>query len=75
MAKDIGLTVLSVLSSAADVPTGLGQAVPFGAQAAVQGYSRKQALEADMMGVRYIIRSGYSPDAMTSFFKKNRCPC
>ena len=31
MAKDIGLTVLSVLSSAAGVPTGLDQAVSFGA--------------------------------------------
>lgn len=70
MAKDIGLTVLSVLSSAAGVPTGLGQAVSFGAQAAVQGYSRKQELEADMIGVRYMTRLGYSPDAMTSFFKK-----
>ena len=70
IATDIGLTVLSVLSSAAGVPTGLGQAVSFGAQAAVQGYSRKQELEADMIGVRYMTRLGYSPDAMTTFFKK-----
>jgi predicted Zn-dependent protease len=70
MAKDIVLTVLSVLSSAAGVTTGLDQAVSFVAQAAVQGYSRKQELEADMIGVRYMTRLGYSPDAMTSFFKK-----
>jgi predicted Zn-dependent protease len=70
VAKDIGLTVLAVLSSASGVPTGLGQAVSFGAQAAVQGYSRKQELEADMIGVRYVTRLGYSPNAMTSFFKK-----
>ena len=70
MAKDIGLTVLSVLSSAAGVPTWLGQAVSFCAEAAVQGYSRKEEPEADMIGVRYMTRLGYSLDAMTSFQKK-----
>jgi len=69
-ATNIGLTVLGVLGSVVGLPTGIGQAVSFGAQAVVQSYSRKQELEADMLGVRYISRAGYSPDGMTSFFRK-----
>jgi len=69
-ATNIGLTIFSVLSSAAGVPSGLGQAVSYGTQAAIQGYSRQQELEADMLGVRYMTRLGYSPDAMSTFFKK-----
>jgi len=70
IATNIGLSVLGVLSTAAGVPSGLGQAVSYGAQAAVQGYSRQQEFEADMLGVRYMTRLGYSPDAMSTFFKK-----
>lgn len=33
-------------------------------------YSRDQELEADRLGVRYISRAGYDPDAMTSFLAK-----
>jgi predicted Zn-dependent protease len=69
-ATNIGLTIFSVLSSAAGIPRGLGQAVSYGTQAAVQGYSRQQELEADMLGVRYMTRLGYSPDAMSTFFQK-----
>src|SRR5688572_10198148 len=34
------------------------------------GFSRDQELEADTLGVRYMTRSGYHPDGMTSFFQK-----
>ena len=70
MAANIGLTVLGVLGSAAGVPTGIGQMANFGAQAALQQYSQSQELEADMLGVRYMTRAGYSPDGMTNFFRK-----
>jgi len=43
-----------------------------GAQAALQSYSRDQELQSDMLGVRYMTRAGYDPDAMTSFFTKLR---
>jgi predicted Zn-dependent protease len=69
-AANIGLMVLSVLGSAAGVPSGVGQLAGFGAQAALQSYSREQELESDMLGVRYLSRAGYSPHAMTSFFHK-----
>ena len=69
-ATNLGLMVLGVLGSAAGVPGGVGQLVGYGAQAALQSYSREQELESDMLGVRYLSRAGYSPDAMTSFFHK-----
>lgn len=70
VATNIGLTVLGVIGSAVGVPAGIGQAVSAGAQAVVQSYSREQELEADMLGVRYMTRLGYTPDGMTTFFKK-----
>lgn len=36
----------------------------------VQGYSRDQELEADTLGIRYLARAGYDPQAMSSFLKK-----
>ncbi len=70
MATNIGLQVLGVLGSVAGAPTGAGQLASFGAKAALQSYSREQELESDMLGVRYLSRAGYDPNAMTSFFYK-----
>lgn len=70
MAANIGLTILGVLGQAAGAPAGTGDLIAFGAQAALQSYSREQELEADMLGVRYMIRTGYSPQGMVSFFDK-----
>jgi predicted Zn-dependent protease len=69
-ATNIGLTVLGVLGSVAGLPSGIGQVASLGANAAIQGYSRGQELQADMLGVRYMTRIGYSPDGMTGFFRK-----
>jgi predicted Zn-dependent protease len=70
MATNIGLQVLGVLGSAAGAPTGTGQLASFGAQVALQSYSREQELESDQLGVRYLSRAGYDPEAMTGFFHK-----
>jgi predicted Zn-dependent protease len=40
-----------------------------GAAAYVQGFSRDQELEADTLGVRYLVRAGYDPRAMASFLR------
>jgi predicted Zn-dependent protease len=69
-ATNLGLMVLGALGSAAGVPSGVGQLVGLGAQAALQSYSREQELQADMLAVRYLSRAGYSPQAMTRFFHK-----
>jgi predicted Zn-dependent protease len=70
MATNLGLMVLGAIGSQAGLPSGVGRIIGIGAQAALQGYSRDQELEADMLGVRYMTRVGYSPDGMTSFFYK-----
>lgn len=70
MATNIGLQVLGVIGSAAGAPVGAGQLASFGAQVALQSYSREQELESDMLGVRYLSRAGYDPEAMTGFFLK-----
>lgn len=43
---------------------GLGS---LGGTAYVQGYSREQELQADELGVRYLSRAGYDPQAMATF--------
>ena len=68
MATNIGLNIFGALGSAAGLPVGVNQIVSFGANAAIKGYSRKQELEADKLGVRYMVMAGYSPNAMHSFF-------
>ncbi|MBT4463382.1 MAG: M48 family metalloprotease, partial [Rhodospirillaceae bacterium] len=70
MATNIGLQVLGVIGSALGAPTGTGTLASFGAQAALQSYSREQELESDMLGVRYLARAGYDTNAMTGFFHK-----
>lgn len=72
VATNIGLTVLGVLGSVYGLPSPVGQAVSYGAQAHLQGFSREQELEADMLAVRYLARAGYDPQAMTSFLDKMR---
>ncbi len=70
VATNLGLTLLGALGSAAGVPSGVGRLASFGAQAALQGYSREQELEADMLAVRYLARLGYDPRTMTGFLRK-----
>ena len=69
-ATNIGLTAVGILGSIFGAPTGLNNVVSFGAQAALQSYSRNQELEADRLGARYMSRAGYSPAALTDFFAK-----
>jgi predicted Zn-dependent protease len=38
----------------------------------LQGYSRDQELEADMLGIRYLQRAGYDGNAMATFLEKMR---
>ncbi|MDP6883806.1 MAG: M48 family metalloprotease, partial [Rhodospirillales bacterium] len=70
IAANLGLTVLGVLGSAAGAPPGLGDIASFGAQAYLQGFSREQEMEADMLGARYLARAGYDVGAMSGFLAK-----
>ena len=39
-------------------------------QVAIASYSREQELEADTLGIRYLSRAGYDPDASAAFLAK-----
>lgn len=64
----VGMTVLGVVTGS----SGLANLAGFGAQAYLQGFSRDQESEADVLGVRYMTRAGYDPDAMVSFLASLR---
>ena len=69
VATNLGIQVLGVLTQAAGVG-GAENIAAVGAELALKSYSRDQELESDMLGVRYLARAGYDPDAMASFFEK-----
>ncbi len=59
----LGAAVVGV-ATGSQAAGGLAQAA---AGAYVQGYSRGQEFEADQLGVRYLTRSSYDPEAMSTF--------
>lgn len=68
-----GLTILGVLAGAAiggesgaNLLGQLGQTAGYGL---VQTYSRSQEYEADRLGVRYLDRAGYDPEASADFLE------
>lgn len=69
VAANLGIQVLGVLTNAAGLP-GAENLAAVGAELALKSYSRDQELESDSLGVRYMTRAGYDPQAMTSFFEK-----
>jgi len=72
MAANIGVQIIGVLSQAAGMGRAGGDIAAIGANLALKSYSREQELESDMLGVRYMTRAGYDPQAMVSFFEKLR---
>ncbi|MBU0725018.1 MAG: M48 family metalloprotease [Alphaproteobacteria bacterium] len=62
----VGVALLGVLTGSSELANVAG----YGAQAYLQSYSRGQEFEADTLGVRYLTRAGYAPDAMASFLSK-----
>lgn len=72
VAANIGVQVLGVLSQAAGLGRAGGDLASIGANLALKSYSREQELESDMLGVRYMTRIGYDPQALVSFFDKLR---
>lgn len=58
-----------LLSAAIDQP-GLAQLAEIGNQLYIKGYSRDQERESDKLGIRYLARAGYTPDAMAGFLSQ-----
>ncbi|MBT7975348.1 MAG: M48 family metalloprotease [Rhodospirillaceae bacterium] len=68
----IGLLLGAIGLRAAGLPSGLMQLGQTAAIAAIKGYSREHELEADTLGIRYMSRAGYHPEAMVSFLRSLR---
>ena len=63
---NLGLAVLGVVTGNS-VVNKVGQ---IGAVAVLQAHSRDDEFESDRLGVRYLTRAGFSPQAMSSFLRK-----
>ncbi len=61
-AANIGAAVLGVVFGQS-----VGQVAQLGAGAYIQSYSRSQEFESDLLGVRYLSRTGYDTAAMATF--------
>jgi len=70
VAANIGVNVIGVLSQVAGLGRVGGDLASLGANVALKSYSRDQEFESDKLGVRYMTRLGYDPQAMVSFFEK-----
>lgn len=58
-----------IISIAVGEP-GVSNALGLGANLYLSSHSRRQESEADSLGIRYLSRSGYAPQAAQSFFKR-----
>lgn len=56
----------AILSAALDSSTA-AQAASIGSELYITSYSRKQESQADTLGIRYLDRAGYTPQAMAEF--------
>lgn len=68
----IGLIAGSIGAAVVGLPGGVMQVGEQIALLSIQSYSRKQEFEADMLGVRYLSKAGYDPEAMASFLSTLR---
>ena len=62
----LGLAVLGIITESPEL-VNLGQV---GAAAVLSGFSREDEYEADQLGVTYLSRAGFEPDAMSSFLEQ-----
>ena len=62
----LGLVILDVLSGNS-MASQIGEV---GALAVIQSYSRDDEFEADSLGVKYLSRAGFDPNAMSTFLEK-----
>lgn len=68
MLAQLGAAVLGMATGSSDIAR-LGA---YAGTAYVQSFSRQQEFEADTLGVRYMAKAGYDPDAMVTFLSTLR---
>jgi len=63
----VGSQILGAVLGAVTGSSAASQVFGMGAQGVLASYSRDQEFEADSLGVRYLTRAGYDPDAQAAF--------
>lgn len=67
---DLGFTLLVSIAGAAGAGARAGRVAESMVGLISNGYSRRDELEADRLGIRYAQRAGYNPEGMITFFEK-----
>jgi predicted Zn-dependent protease len=65
----LGQVLVGAVAGNSGIGRILGQGIGTGAQLATLGYSRSQETESDVLGVQYLVRSGYDPSALASMLR------
>ena len=64
IAASLGAMAAAILTGS----NAVGQLANIGAQAWMQGYGRDNEMEADRLGLRYMVKAGYNPEALGGVF-------
>jgi predicted Zn-dependent protease len=64
VAASLGAMAAAILTGS----NALGQLANIGAQAWMQGYGRENEMEADRLGLKYMVKAGYDPDSLGGVF-------
>jgi len=67
---DLGFTLLAQIAQAAGAGPESGKLANSIYGLIRNGYSRRDELEADRLGLKYALRAGYNPEGMLTFFQK-----
>src|SRR5688500_3167223 len=64
MAASLGAMAAAILTGS----NAIGQLANIGAQAWMMGYGRENEMEADRLGLKYMVKAGYKPEAIGNVF-------
>lgn len=64
MSRQIGMTALVAAAHVGDVPSDVGRATMFITSVLTLQYSREDEVDADLVGLSYMIQAGYDPHGM-----------
>src|SRR5262245_18681640 len=64
MAASLGAMAAAILTGSSE----LAQLANLGAQAWMQGYGRENEMEADRLGMKYMVKAGYNPESIGHVF-------
>ncbi len=64
MSRQIGMTALVAAAHVGDVPSDVGRAAMFITSVLTLQYSREDEVDADLVGLSYMIQAGYDPNGM-----------